>query len=45
MEDFLYKLVATLLIIAVTSALTSLAYKVYKPSERANRIAGRVIKV
>lgn len=40
----MFKFIATLLGIAVTSALTTLAYKVYKPSERANRIAERILK-
>jgi len=44
MENILYKFIVLLLTTAVTSAITSLVYKVYKPSEKANKIAERVIK-
>lgn len=45
MENLLFKILTTLLILVVTSALTSIAYKMWKPSERANRIAAKIIRI
>lgn len=45
MEKFIFKFIVSLLIFAITSVLTTWAYKIWTPSERADKIAKVVIRI